>query len=200
MNLSDATNDQLKNIIEWDNNCPALLLYKVYEESVKREVHKGFVLGCITKFFRSFKNAENLTKMTIEELKWFCYEKGFEALKLFKPGNRPFIALWSRFIIQNIRVIARDQQAQKRTVELVEIDHVGDWILPPANHNTETTALNRIYIESLLNRMTETEKQIAIKRYEGFTLDEIAKLQGVTKSGIQKRIKLYVKRLREEVI
>ena len=34
-------------------------------------------------------------------------------------------------------------------------------------------------------------------RYQGFTLDEIGAMQGVTTPGIQKRIKTYVKRLRE---
>lgn len=197
MNLSNSSNKQLKNIIEWDNHCPTILLYQVYEESVKRDLYRYFIVGCIIKFFRTSENAERMTKLTSDELKWLCYEKGFEALKIFKPGNRPFIALWSRFIKYTFRDLARDQKAQKRTAEIIDIDDVGDWILPQASHNTERTALNRIYIQSLMDQLSDTEKEIATKRYVGYTLDEIAEIQGITKSGIQQRIRTYVKRLQE---
>lgn len=196
MKLSKATKVQLKNILEWDHMVPAPLLWEVYEESVKREVHKRFVVSCILNLFGSPDRAERMTKMNLNELKWFCYEKGFEAIKKFSPGKRPFIALWSIFIRRALRDLARDLSAQKRTAEIISFDEAGDWSLPPASHNTEKTALNRVYIESLLNHLTETEKEIALKRYEGYTLNEIADMQGITRSGIQRRIQLYVKRIK----
>lgn len=198
MNLTKATKVQLKNILEWDHLVPSPLLREVYEESVKREVHKRFVVSCILNLFGSPERAERLTKMTLNELKWFCYERGFEAVKKFTPGNRPFIALWSIYIRRYLKDLARDLSAQKRSAEIISLEQAGDWFLPPAAHNTEKTALNRVYIESLLNHLTDTEKEIAIKRYEGYTLDEIADAQGITKSGIQRRIQLYVKRIKGE--
>jgi RNA polymerase sigma factor (sigma-70 family) len=197
MNVFKANNQQLKNIIEWDNDCPAPVLYQIYDEAVKRDIYKHFVIGCIIKFFRSTVRAERLTKMTIDELKWFCYEKGFEALDKFTPGNRPFIALWGFVIKYGIRDIARNHNAQKRSAEISQIDDIGDWILPQSHHNTEMTAINRVYINSLLTKLTRTEIEIVFMRYEGYTLDEVAFQQNITKSGIQKRIQLYLKKLKE---
>lgn len=196
MNLSKATNQQLKNIIEWDNQCPVILLSRIFEEAVNREVHKHFIIGCIIKFFGSKHKAEKSTKLTMDELKWLCYEKGFEALKVFQPGNRPFIALWSDFMRKALREEARTHKAQKRTAEIICIDKVGDWILPASHYNTEKTAMNRIHIESILNKMHPSEIEIALKRYEGYTLDEIGHMQGITKSGIQRRIQSYLKRIK----
>jgi RNA polymerase sigma factor (sigma-70 family) len=197
MNVFKANNQQLKNIIEWDNDCPAPVLFKIYDEAVKRDIYKHFVIGCIIKFFRSTVRAERLTKMTIDELKWFCYEKGFEALDKFTPGNRPFIALWGFVIKYGIRDIVRNHNAQKRSAEISQIDDIGDWILPQSHHNTEMTAINRVYINSLLKKLTKTEKEIVFMRYEGYTLDEVAFQQNVSRGGIQKRIQLYLKKLKE---
>lgn len=198
MNISKATKEQIKNILEWDHMVPTPLLCEVYEESVKKEVHKRFVVSCILNLFGSPERAERLTKMNLNELKWFCYERGFEAVKKFTPGNRPFIALWSIYIRRHLKDLARDLSAQKRSAEIISLEQAGDWSLPPTAHNTEKTALNRVYIESLLNHLTDTEKEIAFKRYEGYTLNEIADMQGITKSGIQRRIQLYVKRIKGE--
>lgn len=196
MKVNSATKQQLKNIIEWDNHCPVTLLSRIFEEAVNREVHKPFVIRCIIKFFGSKEKAEKSTKMTMDELKWLCYEKGFEALKIFNPGNRPFIALWSDFVRKALSEEARTHKAQKRTAEIISIDKVGDWILPHSHYNTEKTVINRIEIQHLLSQMKDTEKQIALKRYEGYTLEEIAAVQGITRSGIQRRIKTYLKKLR----
>ncbi|MEH7392592.1 hypothetical protein [Bacillus sp. JJ1474] len=197
MNLTKASNQQLKNIIEWDEHCPTLLLYQIYEEAIKRDLYKYFIGGCLIKYFGTIQKAEIATKLSDDELKWYCYQKGFEALEKFEPGILPFTGLWGKYIKFAIRDLARDHRAQKRSAEIVDIDHVGHWVLPPANHNTEKTALNRIHIESLMDRLRDYEKEIVLKRFEGYTLLEIANMQGVTKTGIQRRIQLYVKRLKE---
>jgi RNA polymerase sigma factor (sigma-70 family) len=200
MNVSKASKQELKNIIEWDSHCPTILLYQIFEEAVTRDLYKYFIVGCIIKYFKSTDTAERLMKMNADEIKWLCYEKGFEALEKFKAGNRPFIALWSRYIKYSLKDHTRDMQAQKRTADLIDIDHVGDWILPTSHLNTEKTALNRIYIASLLDKLSETEKEIALKRFEGYTLVEIAKMQGISKGGVQRRIETYVKRLKEVAV
>lgn len=195
MNITLASINQIKIIIEHDSDCPTNLLYQIYEESVKRDMYQTFILGCILKYFRTTMRAERLTKITVDELKWLCYEKGFEALEVFNPGNRPFIAVWSHFIKRAFHEVKRTNEAKKRTAELIDID---DMIIEVSDgRNTEKTAISRLYINSLFELMTDAEKQIAIKRYQGYTLDEIAAIQGVSKSGIQKRISTYVGRLKE---
>lgn len=194
--MCELTKEQLKHIIEHDHQAPPGTLSAAYEESVRRETYKHFVIGCILKYFRTTERAERLTKMTTDELKWLCYEKGFEALKVYKPGNRPFIALWSVYIKRGLRDAHRTHQAQKRTAELVEYEGVRDWVLPSPDH-TEKTVLDRLHIQEIFNQLRDHEKEIVLKRYEGFTMHEIAEMQGVTKPGMQKRIHLITKRLRE---
>lgn len=196
MNFSNATNEQLKNIIEWDEGCIGTLLYPIYEECVKRDLYDAFITGFLIKLFLSVQRAEKLTKMNYDELKWFSYEQGFEAMKKFKPGNRPFIALWSNVIKRGLIELVRKQNAQKRTAEIFNIDEMV-LNIPMAHHDTEKTAINRVYIDSILNNLRPKEKEIVLARYQGYTLKEIGRMQGVSRSGIQKRINLYLKRLKE---
>ncbi len=192
--LESATNEQLKTIIDWDSDCSIPLLYQVFEECVKRDLYKSMLKGYIINFFKSEKNAEKLTRMTMDELKWIAYEQGFVALKKFTPGNRSLLALWVVIVKRKLREIARDNQAQKRSAELVDIDEQFGGV-PHPHYNTEQTALNRIRIESIMSELNDTEKEIVLLRYQGYTLLEIGNKQGVTVSGIQKRIKMYLKKI-----
>nr|WP_259549235.1 hypothetical protein [Heyndrickxia oleronia] len=196
MNLSKASDSQLKNILEWDEGCSNVLLYPIYEECVKRDLYNSFIIGFLIKLYGSTKKAEQLTRLSVDEIKWLSYEQGFKILKVFKPGNRPFIAAWSHVIKYKIHEIIRKQYAKKRTGEEINIDEMVIGI-PSSNHDTEKTAINRVYIEFLFQNLRPFEKEIVLARYQGFTLDEIGAMQGVTTPGIQKRIKTYVKRLRE---
>lgn len=196
MNLSKASNSQLQNILEWDEGCSNVLLYPIYEECVKRDSYNSFIIGFLIKLYGSTKKAEQLTRLSVDEIKWLSYEQGFKILKVFKPGNRPFIAAWSHVIKYKIQEIIRKQYAKKRTGEEINIDEMVIGI-PSSNHDTEKIAINRVYIEFLFQNLRPFEKEIVLARYQGFTLDEIGAMQGVTTPGIQKRIKTYVKRLRE---
>lgn len=196
MDYTKATKQQLKNILEWDENIPAPLLPGVYEEAVRRDIFKAYLSGIIFRVFGTSENAEKSTRMTMDELRWAMYEKGFETVKAFKPGDKPFVRVWAFFSKRLLIGIFREQNAQKRTAEIIDIDSVGEWVLPSSWRNTEKAALDRIYVKTLIGHMTETEKEIFLKRAEGYTQKEIGQIQGISRTGVQKKINFFIDKVK----
>ena len=194
MDFTKATDEQIKSMIEEDVGVPTPLLKQVYEEAMKRQVFHKKIEYFIIKFFKNAPTAEWKTGLSIEELIWICYEIGYEFIDRYKP-NKPFGALWHSVMVRKIKDIARDYNAQKRTGDVCSLDDMNEWRIPGGNH-TEPIALQRVYIDTLMNQLTDTEKEIVIMRYQGYYMHEIGKKQGVSGSGIQKRIELYQKRLK----
>ena len=194
MDYSKATDDQLKTIIEWDEAVPTHLLKEVYLEAMSRQIYKNRIYHWILKYFRYQERAEQQTGLSIEDLFWICYETGHEYLKDWKP-NKPFIFFWYSVFINKTIMIVRKHTAQKRTGDVCSLEGMEEWKVPGGN-NTEPIAINRVYIESILNQLTDKEKEIVIKRYQGYTFKEIAEIQGMSKGCIQKRIELYRKRIK----
>lgn len=196
MNFTKATDKQLKTIIEWDIGVPTHLLKEVYEEIMGRRILDNKIYTWIFSFFKSKANAETKTGMATEDLLWICYELGYEILDNYKP-DLPFIAYWYRGAIRKIKDIARNNTRLKRSCnKTFSWDDMEDWKLPAGNNNTETTAINRVYIESLMSRLREVEKEIVIMRYLGYANREIGARQGVSRQEIENRMKRFRKRLK----
>ena len=194
MNFTKATDQQLKTIIESDTNVPAPLLKKAYEEAMGRKLFHKKIEYFIIKFFKNKATAERKTGLSIEELMWICYEVGHEFIERYKP-DKPYGAFWYGTMLRKIKDIARDNNTQKRTGTVYSLEGTHDWIIPGGNH-TEPIALQRVYIDSLMNQLTDIEKEIVIMRYQGYYLHEIGKKQGISRGGIQRRIENYQKRLK----
>ena len=194
MDFTKATDQQIKTIIEGDVGVPTPLLKQAFEEAMTRKLFDGKIKAHIITFFKNERNAEFLTGMFVEDLIWICYELGFEYMDNYKPV-KPFGGFWYTVIVRRLRDITRDNNAQKRTGEVYSLEDTHEWNLPGYTH-TESTALRRVYIDSLMNQLTDTEKEIVIMRYQGYYLREIGEKQGMSRGGIQKRIELYLKRLK----
>ena len=193
MNFTKATDEQIKTIIEGDVGVPTPLLKQAYEEAVRRRTLDKQVCNWIIKFFKTKTNAERKTGLPIEDLLWISYDIGFGNMRNYKPTH-PFAAFWYRAIIRKMMTIAKKNTAQKRTGEVYSLEDTNDWKIPGFTH-VEQTVLNKIYIENLLNQLTETEKEIVVKLYQGYLHREIAQMQGISKHGLYKRIRVYQKRL-----
>lgn len=194
MNFTKATDEQLKTIIEWDSGIPTLLLKDAYEESVRRRVLDNKVCYWIIKYFKTKRNAECKTGLPLEDLLWISYELGFEIMDNYNPTH-PFAAYWYTIIIRKMATLTRKNTAQKRTGEVYSLEQTNEWTIPGVTH-VEHTVLNKIYFENLMNQLTEIEREIVIKRYEGYLYQEIANMQGISKQGLYKRIKVFQKRLK----
>ena len=148
----------------------------------------------IYNYFHFAKKAEKQTGMTTQDLLWICYEIGYEYIKSYKP-EKPFVYYWNTIFINRVTHIVRGHTAQKRTGDVCSLEGMNEWTIPGGN-NTEPIAISRVYIESVMNQLTDKEKEIVIKRYQGYTFKEIAAIQGMSVGCIQKRIFLYRKRLK----
>ena len=194
MDYSKATDEQLKTIIEWDNDIPTHFLKELYEEVMNRRIYDDRIKRWIYKYFRYPRKAEEQTGVSVEDLLWICYEAGHESLKDYKP-NQPFMVYWYSIFLNRLIGMIRKHTAQKRTGDVCSLEGMNEWTVPGGNH-TEPIALNRVYIESIMNQLTDKEKEIVIKRYQGYTFKEIAAIQGMSVGCIQKRITLYRKRIK----
>ena len=194
MDYSKATDEQIKVIIEWDTGIPTLLLKDVFEEAMRRKLFHKKITYFIYKQFKTTANTEKQTGLTIEDLIWICYEKGYENIDRFTP-TKPFGAYWHTLITREIQTIARDRNAKKRSGNVCFLEDIDEWKIPGGNH-TEPIAINRVYIESIMNQLTDIEKEIVIKRYEGYLYSEIGEMQGITKVGVIQRVKKYLERIK----
>lgn len=193
MDYSKATNEQLKVILDWEEGVSSHLIRKLYEEVLDRRLMDSKITHWIYRYFGTKRRAEEQTRLTVEDLLWIGYELGHECIDRYKP-IKPFTHFWYTVFTYKIRDIARDNKAQMRTAEIQPLDDMVEWSIPDS-HDTEKTAINRVIIENIMNQLRDTEKEIVIKRYEGYTYPEIARMQGVSNGGMQKRVTLYKKRL-----
>ena len=194
MDYTKATDNQLKNIIEQDIGVPAHLLKGVYEEAMNRNLFRPKIVHLIIQRFGSAEKTERSTGLAVEDLLWICYERGYELIGRYEL-NKPFSSLWNTVMINEILLAAQKHNALKRTANVYSLEDTHEWAIPGGNH-TEPIALARIQIEHLMSQLTETEKEIVIKRYQGYSLREIGKMQGISLGGVYKRIMLYKKRLK----
>ena len=194
MNFTKATDEQIKTIIEWDIGVPTPLLKEAYEETVRRRVLDKKVCHWIIKYFKTKTNAERKTGLPLEDLLWISYQLGFECMGNYNPTH-PFAAYWYTIITRKLTNIARMNTAQKRHGEVYLLEDMHEWTIPGVTH-VEPTVLNKIFFENVMSQLTQKEKEIVIKRYQGYKNQEIADMQGISKQGMHKRIKVYQKRLK----
>ena len=194
MDFTKATDEQIKNIIEEDVGIPTPLLKEVYEEAMKRNLFHSKIIYTIIKKFGTKENTERTTGLTIDDLVWIAYERGYEIIGRYKL-TVPFAALWHTTIVNELSVIITRANAQKRKGNVYSMEDTYEW-KSVGGYNTEPIAINRIRIEKIMDKLTETEKEIVLKRYQGYTMREIGEMLGVTKNGIMKRIILFQNRLR----
>ncbi len=198
MDWTKATIKQLKTIIQSDFECPKHLLYGAFEEVIKRDGYKHYINSALINRFGTLTDAEQQTKMTRDELKWHLYERVFQIIEKYKQGH-PILALWNKDIQFTLRDLARTHRAQMRTADVIELDKDEVWMLPVAHHNTEKTALDRVYIDYLFSRMTDSEKKLIIMKSEGYEWKEMSQKLGMSIGGLQKRLAKCVKRMNEEM-
>ena len=196
MNFIKATDQQIKTIIEGDVGVPTPLLKQAFEEAMNRNLFRPKIIYMIIQRFGSKEKTERSTGLTVEDLLWICYERGYEMIGRYDNElNKPFSSLWNTVMINEMLLAVQKHKALKRTADVYSLEDTYEWTIPGGNH-TEPIALARIHIEHLMSQLTETEKEIVIRRYQGYSLREIGKMQGVSLSGVHKRIELYKKRLK----
>lgn len=194
MDYSKATDEQIKVIFDWEDGVSSRLLKGLYEEALNRRLFDSKILFWINNYFGSSHRAEQQTKLDIEDLLWIGYELGYEHIDRYKP-IKPFARYWYTAFNSQMGTLIRRTNAQKRTADICPLDEAIEWTVPDS-HNTELTAINRVYIESIMSQLRDTEKEIVMRRYEGYTYPEIAKMQGVSKGEMRKRVMLYQKRIK----
>lgn len=195
MDYTRATDEQLINIIEWDIGIPTPLLKEVYEEVVKRRILDQTVFRWINSRYKSKVYAESLTGLALEDLLWIGYEVGYEIITNDYKPTHPFIGYWCKSYLYTLRNISATHKAEKRQAEVCSLEDIYEWKMPRGNH-TERIALNRIYIESLMNQLSDTEKNMILKRYQGYSFKEIGEMYGLTQECTRKRIVRFQKRLK----
>lgn len=173
-----ATNQQIKSIIESDGLCPAHLLHQALEEMIRRDLYQNYIGQLLIRRYGTIQQAEQLMKLTFDEVKYLCYEQAFEAMRFYKPGKNGFLSFWSSFIANAIITEIRKYTFQKRSAETQSIDDENNHVQIVDDHNTERKVINRLLIESLFEQMSEKEKFIVTKLWEGYSYIEISKMCG----------------------
>lgn len=195
MDYIKATDDQLKVIVESDGECPSSLLYPVLEEVVRRDLYKNYMFSIMGGKERIF-HLESETKQTIDELKNLLYLKAFDALKYYKPGKNSFLSFWTRFMKTALRDEVRHFQLQCRKGNEIDVDNEDVYIQLVSDNNTERKVINRMMIADLFELITDEERYIVTKRYEGYTYGEIEKVLGYGRNYAKTKHKRMVKRLK----
>ena len=178
MDFTKATNKQLKVIIEHDGEVPASLLHQILEEVIRRDLYQNYIGQILIRRYGTLQQAEQLMRLTFDEIKYLCYEQAFETLRFYKPGKNNFLSFWSSFIANTIKTEIRKYTMQKRSADTQSIDDENVHVQIVNDHNTERKVINRMMIESLFKRMSEKEQFIVMKLAEGYSYIEISKMCG----------------------
>ena len=189
MDFTKATDQQIKTIIEGDVGVPTPLLKQAYEEAMNRDLYSPKIVHYIIQRFGSKEKTERSTGLAVDDLLWMCYERGYEMIGRYE-FKKPFSYFWNTVMINEMLLAVQKHSALKSTADVYSLEETYEWAIPGGNH-TEPIALARIQIDHLMSQLTETEKEIVIKRYQGYTLREIGEMQGVSLGGVYKRIELY---------
>jgi RNA polymerase sigma factor (sigma-70 family) len=190
-----ANDKQLWNIMKSDPECPLHLLEGVFQEASERGLIRQYILAVVKKKFGSSERAQELLKMTHEDIIQTGYEGAIKALKQFNPGKGVFTSFLYLKISQVLGQTLDGLQVQKRQGDVLSYDEtIGEdktfeYYLKDQRHNTERAALDNIHFEQLLSLLSPVQKDTFMRMFQGYTYTEIAEQLGTKKSTISERIK-----------
>lgn len=195
MRYSLADDTQLWNIMKSDAECPLHLLEGVFQEASERGMIRQYVLAVVKKKFGSSERAQELLKMTHEDIIQTGYEGAVKALKEFKPGKGVFTSFLHMKVSQVYGMALEVLMTQKRQGDVMSYDEtIGEdmtfeYYLEDHRHNTERAALDNIHFEQLLSLLSPVQKDTFMRMFKGYTYAEIAEQLGTKKSAVSERIK-----------
>lgn len=197
--LSNATDDQIRAIIEFDGGCPTHLLAHVMEEAVRRETYNGLIDTIIKQLFKSHAYAEYITHQSIEDLRQLCYISAFRALEYFKPGKGGFLHFWVMFTKKRLLHVGRDAQALKRQSNNDTVSTEEEWFDMVDDTNVERKVVNQLYLDYLFTFVTDKQREILTLMQEGYEYQDVAEMTGVDVKAVRKRFADAKKKIRESV-
>lgn len=202
MDWTKATDEQLKNIISNDKDCPTHLLSGVVTEMLNRNLLDRLAYRVIIKRFRRIEIAINVLKTTEEDLMQFCRMKIFESVNKYKQGLSCFLYLAFRYLISELRGLEVKAKAEKRKIydSLLSSDaemESGEFFINffPSNMNVEREVIRKISLEEKLGPLSEQEKRTLLLYVKGYCMEEIAEIEHISKSGVSRRMKKITQKI-----
>jgi RNA polymerase sigma factor (sigma-70 family) len=208
MNLSNASNHQLKVIMNFDRHCPKELLEKVVNEMLERGMLKDWVMYLSRPYFGRMKSRE--IKLWLEDLDiiQLGYIGIMKALDKFESGKSAF-ATFSEYFIKGewqnhftkFNSLKRTMDREHVSSDLV-INEEGETLMEflPSYENVEKYVLMKVHFENQLQLLTPLQKATVLGYMQGYQMKEIAAKQNVNRRSADRAFHVAVEKMGGEKI
>ncbi|MED4399805.1 sigma-70 family RNA polymerase sigma factor [Metabacillus fastidiosus] len=208
MNYSLATDEQLKNIIKYDIDCPPSLMKGIVLEMLDRGILNGYVVHIWNKRYGKQKNFKTSADFEFSDAIQLGLIGIWKATDKFKPGKSSFAKFAAYYIAVEWQNLARGQNAEKRTLdkELLSIDYevneegqaLQEFL--PSYDNVERSVLMKMHFESQLKKLTKLQKVAILSYLKGYHNKETAKALNVTRQAVDNAFHRAVEKMGGERI
>jgi RNA polymerase sigma factor (sigma-70 family) len=203
MNLSKATNHQLKVIMNYDRHCPSELLTLVIHEMLQRGILKDFVMYHAKRYFGSVRRREIKLGLEDSDMIQLGYIGIWKALEKYEEGKSSFSTFSQYYIRTEWGNHTRRFNSLKRTGERdyvstdLEVNEEGNTVQDfiPSYENVEKTVLMKIYFEEQLKLLTPLQRAAVIGYIEGYDMRTIAEREQANKRSADRAFRTAMKKL-----
>ena len=208
MNLSAATNQQLKIIMNYDRYCPKHLLKEVVHEMLNRGMLKNFAMYHSRRYFGIVRSRETKLGLEDSDIIQLGYIGILKALEKYEVGKSSFSAFSLYYMQAEWQGHMRKFNAEKRTMDResvsteVEINGEGETLREflPSTDNVEKTVLMKMYFESQIEKLTKLQKTAIFGYIRGYDMKEIAKTLKQPRQSVERAFHRAVEKMGGERI
>lgn len=183
--MDKATNQQIMNILKYDNSIPNDLLKIVVVEALNRKLLEGHVKTLINSFF-GYTNKFYVYNVSYEDVMQEVYITILKVMKSFKGGAVGFIYCFPKAVKRMLIDFVRNKKAQKNTTIKVSIHEpiVEGFTLEEilsSKANVEKYVIRKLDLQERLERLDEQEKKMILMYANGFNISEIGRRMDMQK-------------------